>query len=68
LMSSETSTRITLRFPGSQDVSVAKSDVAGFQSTGRSLMPDGLESGWTLEDMAGLLAFLRSPRPQDMEP
>ncbi len=68
LVSSETSTRITLRFPGSQDVSVAKSDVAEFQSTGRSLMPDGLESGWTLDDMAGLLAFLRSPRPQDMEP
>jgi len=63
VVSSETSTRVTLRFPGAPDVSVAKADVAELRSTGRSLMPDGLEDGWTREDVAGLIAFLRSPDP-----
>lgn len=63
VVASETATRITLRFPGSPDVSVAKADVAEIRSTGRSLMPDGLEEGWTREDVAGLIAFLRSPDP-----
>lgn len=63
LVASETSTRITLRFPGAPDMSVAKADVAELRSTGRSLMPDGLEDGWTREDVAGLVAYLRAPDP-----
>ena len=63
VVASETSTRITLRFPGAPDMSVAKTDVAELRSTGRSLMPDGLEDGWTREDVAGLVAYLRSPDP-----
>lgn len=63
VIASETSTRITLRFPGAPDMSVAKADVAELRSTGRSLMPDGLEDGWTREDVAGLVAYLRSPDP-----
>ena len=61
LVASETTTRVTLRFPGSADVSIPMSEVASLQSTGRSLMPDGLESGLGMQDIASLLAFLRAP-------
>jgi putative heme-binding domain-containing protein len=68
LVASETATRVTLRFPGSPDVSVPVSGVASLRSTGRSLMPDGLEAGLDHADMASLLAFLRKPDPAWLGP
>lgn len=59
LVASETATRLTLRFPGAPDLTLARSEVLGLRSTGRSLMPDGLETGWGVEEMADVLAFLR---------
>ncbi len=61
LLASESETRLTLRQPGSPDVSVARSQVRELRSTGRSLMPDGLEAGLSLADLADLLAFLQAP-------
>lgn len=68
LVASETATRVTLRFPGSPDVSVPVSGIASLRSTGRSLMPDGLEAGLDHADMASLLAFLRKPDPAWLGP
>ncbi|MBL9175527.1 MAG: c-type cytochrome [Verrucomicrobiales bacterium] len=61
LIASETSTRLTLRHPGSPDVSVSQSEVRQIGTTGRSLMPVGLEEGLRIEDVADLIAFIRSP-------
>lgn len=61
LIASETATRLTIRAPGSPDTSVARSEVLEFRPSGRSLMPEGLEQGLEAQDLANLLAFLRSP-------
>ena len=61
LISSETETRLTLRFAGSPDVSVAKVKNLKWRATGKSLMPDGLESGLSHQDAADILAFLKHP-------
>lgn len=61
LIASETATRITGRHPGGPDESWARADLREMRLTGRSLMPDGLEEGLSAQDVADLLAFLRSP-------
>jgi len=61
LIASESETRLTVRLPGSPDVAVAKNQMRELRATGRSLMPDGLETGLRMGDFADLLAFLRAP-------
>ena len=61
LFASETDTRITLRRPGSPDENFPRTQVQALRPTGKSLMPDGLESGLTQADLADLLAFLQRP-------
>ena len=53
----DNATSLTLRMPGGAESRVSRSDVAGTSSTGRSLMPEGLETGLTPADMADLLTY-----------
>lgn len=68
LIASESGTRITLRFPGAPDLVLPRAEVASLRSTGRSLMPDGLEVDLTPKDMAGVISFLRQTDPKLLEP
>ena len=43
---------------------VIRSDLKSLRSTGQSLMPEGLESGLKPQDLADLIAFVRSAGPQ----
>lgn len=61
LFASETETRMTIRRPGLPDENIPRSRVRSLRPTGKSLMPDGLESGLAVKDLADLLAFLRNP-------
>ncbi len=58
----DNATSLTLRMPGGAESRVSRSDVAGTSSTGRSLMPEGLEAGLTPADMADLLTYLETLR------
>jgi hypothetical protein len=40
-------------------MTVPRSDITSFQSTGQSLMPIGLEAAISKEDMVDLIAFLK---------
>jgi putative heme-binding domain-containing protein len=61
LLAGETPAAIRLRrAEGLEDV-VSRSDIEAVRPTGRSLMPDGLEQVLTAQDIADLIAFLRSP-------
>jgi putative heme-binding domain-containing protein len=60
VIANETATNITLRrAEGVQDV-VLRKDIADMRSSGKSLMPEGLENKITGQEMADLLAFLVS--------
>jgi len=54
----ETDATVTLRQAGGAEVTLARGDLAQWRPEGRSLMPEGLESGLTPADLASLLAYL----------
>ena len=45
-----------------QTETVLRADIDAIQSTGQSLMPEGLEKGINFQEMADLLAFLKNWR------
>ena len=62
LIASETAGGLTLKRAENQTETVLRADIDEIQSTGQSLMPEGLEKGINLQEMADLLAFLKNWR------
>ena len=58
---SETDAGLTLRRAEKQETTVLRSEIANIATSGRSLMPEGLEQKVTLQEMADLIAYLRRP-------
>ena len=63
LLAEETASSLKLRKAEGVEETILRSEVAELRSTGRSLMPEGLEQSLNLQEMADLLAFLRSGTP-----
>ena len=61
LLAEETATSLKLRRAEGVEEVVLRPEVEEFRSTGRSLMPDGLEQTIGVQAMADLLAYLRQP-------
>ncbi|GIW92589.1 MAG: cytochrome c [Pirellulaceae bacterium] len=61
IMAEESPSAITLRRAGQQQETLARSDIEELFSTGKSLMPEGLERNISPQQMADLLAFLKRP-------
>jgi putative membrane-bound dehydrogenase-like protein len=59
LLVEETATTLKLRRAEGVEETVLRSEVEQMRATGQSLMPEGLEQGLGLQDMADLIAFLR---------
>jgi putative heme-binding domain-containing protein len=59
LVTSETGNSVTFKLTDGSTRLVLRSDLADFKSTGQSLMPAGLETGMTVQEMADLIAWLR---------
>jgi putative membrane-bound dehydrogenase-like protein len=60
LVRSETASSVTLAQPFGAEQVVPRAQVARLQGLEQSIMPDGLEEGLSLQDMADLLRFLVS--------
>jgi len=60
ILSAETGNNIVLRMPGGVDFPVLRSDIVTEKSTGRSLMPDGLETLLKPQDAADIISWLRA--------
>jgi putative membrane-bound dehydrogenase-like protein len=58
LLSSESATSITLRAQEGKDQVLLRSELDELQSTGKSLMPEGLEKELSKQDVADLIAYL----------
>jgi putative membrane-bound dehydrogenase-like protein len=58
VIAAETPTSITLNRAGGAKETILRGDIDELTSTGKSIMPEGLESQITLQEMADLLAFL----------
>ncbi len=57
----ESADSITLRRANEPDITLRRADLKELATSGKSLMPDGLEAAITIQDMADLLEFLRRP-------
>jgi putative membrane-bound dehydrogenase-like protein len=51
---------VALKMMGGAEVFLPRAEIQGSSSTGQSLMPEGLETGMSPQDMADLLAFIES--------
>jgi putative heme-binding domain-containing protein len=58
VISNDTASSMTLKMPGGMEKTLQRSEIKGSSSSGQSLMPEGLETGMTVEDMADLLSFI----------
>lgn len=60
LLGAESAVSITLKLPDATTRVLLRSDIATLKSVDLSLMPEGLEVGMTKQDLADLIAFLKS--------
>jgi putative heme-binding domain-containing protein len=56
----ETAESVTLRQPEGRELTVLRAEIDEMRSTSKSLMPEGIEKDVTVEQMADILAFLKS--------
>jgi putative membrane-bound dehydrogenase-like protein len=62
LLASESATSITLRSQEGKDQVLLRSELDELQSTGKSLMPEGLEKELSKQDVADLIAYLSAQK------
>jgi putative heme-binding domain-containing protein len=62
IIASETSSHLRLRQSFGKEEEVPRVNIVRIDSRGRSLMPDGLEAGLNLQEMADLLEYIETGR------
>jgi putative heme-binding domain-containing protein len=62
LLHAESATSVTLRAQDGREQVLLRGEIESLDSTGRSLMPDGLEKDLSRQDLADLLAYITGPR------
>jgi putative membrane-bound dehydrogenase-like protein len=63
LIASETGTSITLAGPDGKKYELLRSNIDELKSTGKSVMPEGLEKDLSPEALADLIAYIRAQEP-----
>ncbi|MBN8420194.1 MAG: HEAT repeat domain-containing protein [Verrucomicrobia bacterium] len=58
IITNDTASGVTLKMMGGIEKTLQRSEIKGSSSTGQSLMPEGLETGMSVADMADLLSFI----------
>ena len=58
LIARDDATGLALKIMGGAEVAIARANVRGSSSSGKSLMPEGLEAGMSVQAMADLLTFI----------
>ncbi|MFZ2277586.1 MAG: HEAT repeat domain-containing protein, partial [Prosthecobacter sp.] len=58
IITNDTASSMSLKMMGGIEKILQRSEIKGSSSTGQSLMPEGLETGMSVADMADLLSFI----------
>lgn len=58
LITQDDASSLTVKMMGGTEIIVPRANVKGSSSSGQSLMPEGLEAGLEIQDMADLLSFI----------
>ena len=62
LIARDEASSVTLKIMGGAELTLARADLRASVSSGKSIMPEGLEAGLSVEDMAHLLTFIEELR------
>ena len=62
ILASETPSSVTIRQPGGAEETVLRSDLKSLEALKNSLMPAGLDSAMSQQDLADLLGFLKGEK------
>jgi putative membrane-bound dehydrogenase-like protein len=68
VLAAESASSITLRTQEGREQVVLRDDLESLESTGRSLMPEGLEKDLSRQDLADLFAFITRPKTEPPKP
>ncbi|HEY1049834.1 MAG TPA: hypothetical protein VGE39_08770, partial [Prosthecobacter sp.] len=60
IIAKDDASSMTLKMMGGAQITIQRSNIQGSSSTGQSLMPEGLEQGMSVDDMANLLSFIEA--------
>ena len=60
IITNDTASSMTIKMMGGVEKTLQRADIKGSSSSGQSLMPEGLETGLSVEDMADLLSYIES--------
>ncbi len=63
VLASDTPAAVTLTLPNGETARVAREDVRSLRGSDQSLMPEGLEEGLSVQDLADLLEFITNVPP-----
>lgn len=58
IIAQDEASRLSLKSMGGSVINLPRANIKGSSSSGRSPMPEGLESGMSVQDMADLLTFI----------
>lgn len=58
MVSRDDATSLSLKIMGGAEITLPRANIKGSSSSGKSLMPEGLEGGMSVQDMADLLTFI----------
>ncbi len=58
IIANDTASSMSLKMMGGVEKTLQRAEIKGSSSTGQSLMPEGLETGMTVQDMADLLSYI----------
>ncbi len=58
MIARDDATSLALKIMGGAEIALPRANVKGSSSSGKSLMPEGLETGMSVQDMADLLTYI----------
>ena len=58
IITKDDASSLTLKMMGGAEINIPRANVKGSTSSGQSLMPEGIEAGMSVQDMADLLTFI----------
>ena len=58
IIARDDATSLSLKIMGGAEVNLPRANIKGSTSSGKSLMPEGLEAGMSVQEMADLLTFI----------
>lgn len=58
IIANDTASSMSLKMMGGVEKTLQRAEIKGSSSTGQSLMPEGLETGMIMQDMADLLSYI----------